>query len=298
MADSIAVEEEIEEQTDTEEEVVVDTEETVTEDSGETPDGSSETVNTEEADESGEEEIVIEIAGDSPDPEDKDEKREAPQWVKDIRKENRELKKQLKAQKKEKENAEIVLGKEPEIDDPEIDYDKAKFKAKWDKWNSEKLAYEKQEEKRKAEEKRQQDQWEETQRRYNERKASLKVDDYDEVEDLIGETLNTVQQNIVLSGADDPAVVFLALSKNSSHLERLSKIEDPVKFAFAVAKLEKDMKVTRRRASTQPERKIKGGSVVVDGDKKHLDKLREEAERTNDYSKVHAYKKRMRAAKG
>jgi hypothetical protein len=56
----------------------------------------------------------------------------------------------------------------------------------------------------------------------------------------------------MLQGADNPALVVYALGKNPKKAKELSEIKDPVKFAFAVAKLEKELKVTNRRAAPHP----------------------------------------------
>lgn len=279
------------------------------EETGETPeDSDSKDDASDDEDSEGveeEEEFQIEIEGETPTPDEEkeEEKQEAPQWVKDLRKENRELKKKLKAQEKKEEKKEIVLGKEPEMDDPDIDYDKAIFKEKWNKWNSEKLAFDKQESEKKAEEKRQKEQWQQVEESYQDKKAqlvkSLKLESFDDIEEQIGETLSVPQQGIVLSGAENPAMVFAALTKPEAQptLEKLSAIKDPVKFAFAVSKLESKMKVTKRRPTTKPERKIDGASPVKNAGDAKLEELRAQAEKTNDYSKVTAYKRKMRAAK-
>jgi len=279
------------------------------ESTGETPDDSKSkddaSKEKEATEETEDEEFSIEIEGETPahDEKKEEEKAEAPQWVKDLRKENRELKKKLKAQQKQEEKKEIVLGKEPEMDDPDIDYDKAKFKEKWNKWNSEKLAFEKQESEKKAEEKRQQEQWEQVEQSYQDKKAqlvkSLKLESFDDIEEQIGETLSVPQQGIVLSGAENPAMVFAALTKPEAQptLEKLSAIKDPVKFAFAVSKLESKMKVTKRRPNTKPERKVEGSSPVQKAGDAKLEELRAQAEKTNDYTKVTEYKRKMREAK-
>jgi hypothetical protein len=76
----------------------------------------------------------------------------------------------------------------------------------------------------------------------------------------------------------------------------LSKIEDPVKFAFAVAKLEKDLKVTNRKAAPAPERMISSTGRVSGAVDSTLERLREEAARTGDMTKVIRYKQQKQAA--
>ena len=69
--------------------------------------------------------------------------------------------------------------------------------------------------------------------------------------------------------------------------------------AFAVAKLEKDMKVTSKAKSPPPpERTVSGhGRVASGGTDTTLEKLREEAARTGDMTKVIEYKRKLRDTK-
>jgi hypothetical protein len=101
----------------------------------------------------------------------------------------------------------------------------------------------------------------------------------------------------VLQGADNPALVIYALGRNPKKAKELSEIKDPVKFAFAVAKLEKDLKVTNRKAAPPPERVVSGtgrSSGAVDST---LERLRTEAAKSGDFTKVIQYKKSKQAAK-
>jgi hypothetical protein len=93
-----------------------------------------------------------------------------------------------------------------------------------------------------------------------------------------------------------PALVVYALGKNPEKAKELSEIKDPVKFAFAVAKLEKDLKVTNRKASTRTrENRVRNWplSGAVDST---LERLREDAARTGNMTKVIAYKAQKRSA--
>ena len=70
-----------------------------------------------------------------------------------------------------------------------------------------------------------------------------------------------------------------------------------MKFAFAVAKLETQLKVTQRKAATAPERTVQGTgnkSGTVDST---LERLRAEAAKSGDFTKVLQYKKSKQAAK-
>jgi hypothetical protein len=120
----------------------------------------------------------------------------------------------------------------------------------------------------------------------------LKVRDYEESEAFAQDNLTVTQQGIIIQGSDNPALIIYALGKNTKRAKELASINDPVKFAFAVAKLETQLKVTTRKASTAPERTIANGGGRLSGAiDSTLDRLRAEALQTGDLSKVMAYKR-------
>jgi hypothetical protein len=131
---------------------------------------------------------------------------------------------------------------------------------------------------------------------YGKAKAELRVKDFEDAEAVALELFNITQQGVMLQGADNPALVVYALGKNPKKAKELSDIKDPVKFAFAVAKLEKELKVTNRRAAPAPERIVSGtgrSSGAVDST---LERLREEAARTGNMTKVIQYRSQKRSA--
>lgn len=244
-------------------------------------------------------EVVVTI-GDTVPPQEEEEIAKAPEWVRELRKTNRELAREnrelKKSQSEKAQAAEVaVLGPKPKMADPEIDFDAAKFEVALTKWNEEKRAADQRATDAQAAEKKSQDAWAARLAEYGEAKTKLKVKDFSEAEVIALEALNQVQQGIVVQGAENAALVIYALGKNPAKLKELAAITDPVKFAFTVAKLEKDLKLTTRKAPPPPEKVVTGSapkSGVVDS---QLDRLRAEAERTGDYTKVTAYKRQKRA---
>jgi hypothetical protein len=142
----------------------------------------------------------------------------------------------------------------------------------------------------------QQKAWEAKLSGYGKAKAELRVRDYEDAEAVAQEVFSITQQGVILQGAENAALVVYALGKNPKKAKELSDIKDPVKFAFAVAKLEKELKVTNRRAAPAPERIVSGtgrSSGAVDST---LERLREEAARTGNMTKVIQYRSQKRSA--
>ena len=266
------------------EEVVIDEIETE-----ETEEGERE----EQEDDSEEEsdDIVVTIGDEEPEPQE-----EAPIWVKELRKKNKELARQNKELQKQvapqSNDSTIVVGKKPSMEDDGIDYDAEKFEEAFEAWQSRKLKFDQQQKEIEEEKKAQDKAWEQTLKSYADKKQSLGVADFDDAEEVVLENLNDVQQGVILHGATDPALVVYALGRNPKKAKELSEIKDNVKFAFAVAKLEAQLKVSKRKPTTKPEKTVKGGGSTPTNTEGTLAKLREEAERTGDFSKVVAFKKK------
>lgn len=248
----------------------------------------------------GNEDVVVTIGEGSPPPE--DETAQAPEWVRELRKNhrdlvkrNRELEEQLKASSAPAQKA-TVLGPKPTLKDPDIDYDEEKFSAALDAWHERKRKVDEDEARTKSEAKAAQDAWTAKVTAYGEAKAKLKVQDFDDAEATVQSTLSPTQQGVILQGADRPELVVYALGKNPQKLKELSAITDPVKYAFAVAKLETQLKVTNRKAAPPPEKVIQGTGSKAGAVDSTLERLRAEAEKTGDYTKVTAYKRQKRQA--
>lgn len=250
------------------------------------------------APEGGENDSVVVTFGEEPPPAAEDEQASAPEWVKELRKTNREdkrrireLEEQLKA-KTVTETKPVQVGKKPTLED--YDYDAEKFEPALDQWYEQKRQADEQNAKAQAEVNAQQQAWEAKLNKYNEDKAKLKVDDFEDAEEFVRGTLSTVQQGIIIKGSKNPEVLIYALGRNHAKAKELAAITDPVEYAFAVAQLETKLKVTPRKAPP-PERTVSGsgrGSGALD---KTLERLRDEAEKTGDMSKVLAYKRQQRA---
>lgn len=290
-------EDELDELEESEEEDELDEDEESEEDVEDEDEEESEAEEDEESEEPDESDEFVVTIGDEEPPK---EEEAAPEWVKELRKsyratakENRELKAKLEA--KDTSNKQVQLGPKPKLED--FDFDQDKFEEAYDRWQTDKRTYEKQLEDQKANEEAANKAWQEQLDSYNEKKTKLKVKNFEEKEAVATEILDETQQGIIVSGADDSALVIYALGANERTAKKLAAIKDPVKFAFAVAKLEKDLKVTKRKAPPKPEKKMKGNAPKSGDSDSTLERLRAKAEKTGDYSKVFKYKQQLRNKK-
>ena len=247
------------------------------------------------AEDGPDDEVVITIDGETPAPE---EKEPAPAWVKELRKQNRELARQnrelqAKQQIQPATQKTAVLGPKPTLEG--YDYDGEKFAEELEKWHATKQEVAQQEAKAKADQESAQKSWQTTLESYATKRAALKVPDYEDAEEATQNALNVTQQGILLQGAENPAHIVYALGKNPKKAAELAAITDPVKFAFAVAKLEQGLKVTNRKASKPaPEKTLSGSGAKSGTVDSNLDRLRAEAAKTGDYTKVVAFKRQLK----
>jgi len=242
-------------------------------------------------------EVIVSIGEEAPPPE---EPVHAPEWVRELRKTNRELQRQNRElQSKlqttaQTETKPVALGQKPKLEDH--DYDTDKFEEALSSWFDRKRQADEANAKQEAEVMNQQKAWQAKLNGYGKAKAELKVKDFEDAEAFAQEVFNVTQQGVMLQGADNPALVVYALGKNPKKAKELAEIKDPVKFAFAIAKLEKDLKVTNRKAAPPPERVVSGTGRVSGAVDSTLERLREEAARTGNMTKIIQYKAQKRSA--
>lgn len=270
--------------------------------SQETPEPEQDEETSSEEPESKEDDEIVVSIDDGQDKEPEEQPSET-EWLKDLRKswknykkENRQLKQELE-KIKEASKPQISAqapGPRPKLEDPGIDYDTDIYVQKIDEWHDKNRLYE--DEKRRTEEqqKKEQETWQKQLNLYNEKKQSLPVKDYDDAEMVVEDLLSPTQQGIIVQGAKNPELVVYALGKNPRRAKQLADIKNPVNFAFEIARLEGQLKTSKRKPATEPEKTIQSTGRISGTVDSTLEKLRRDAEKTGDYTKINAYKRKKR----
>lgn len=249
----------------------------------------NDTVSGGDGNDSLEGEVTVQIGNEKPPAEEK-----APGWVREVRQKNRELAKENAELRKKMDGQQTVaVGKEPTLE--EFDYDADKFKSAYATWLQKKSKADADAAKVVEVQKADQVAWQGKLDAYGTAKAAIKVPDIDEAEALVQETLSEKQQAIILKGAKNPALLVYALGKNPAKVKELAGLTDLVEFAFAVANVESQLKITKKPAPPAPEKKVEGTGAKSGSIDSTLDRLRADAEKTGDYSKVHAHKNKKAA---
>lgn len=245
-----------------------------------------------------EDEVIVSIEGESPPQE--VEQTKAPEWVRELRKSHRELQRQnreLQSKLESFQKPEQKIGEpgpKPKLE--HFDYDADLYEQKLEQWHEQKRKFEIEAENLKQQQAEQDRVWKNKRDNYSRYKAELKVKDYEDAEATAQEIFSLTQQGIIVRGANNPALLVYALGKNPKKAAELAKLDDHVDFAFAVARLEKDLKVSNRKSAPAPEKIVQNSGRVVSSASvdSTLNRLRAEAERTGDYTKVMEYRRQKR----
>jgi len=134
--------------------------------------------------------------------------------------------------------------------------------------------------------------------RYKATKAALRVQDYDDAEDKVREALSREQQSILIRNLDDPAKVIYALGRHEKVLKELAAVKDQDRFAYRLAKLEGEVKVTTK-SPPPAETRLRGGTTSgasVVGLQSRLAAAEKAANETGNYDAVFEIKRQIKAA--
>jgi len=239
-------------------------------------------------------EMVITI-GDEEESEEEQEQKKAPEWVRELRKEhratvkrNRELEAELQAMKNPQRDE---LPAKPTIEG--CDYDEDKYESEMAAWFEAKRTHDEKQSKLKADEEKSQQAWNDKVAEFDKTKKELPVADYEEAEDAVSSVLNKTQQGVIIKVVKNPAMFIYAIGKNEAKLKELADMTDPVEFIAAVAKLEDKINV-KKRSAPPPEGRVIGSAPVSGTVDSQLERLRAEASKTGDYTKVNQYKRQLR----
>lgn len=242
----------------------------------------------------GEGEVVITLGDEPAQVEGEEDGKAAPQWLKDLRKSNREMVRalrekdaQIAALKVGTQPAEATLGPKPTM--AGCDFDEDVFAAKLEEWHAAKTKVDAQNRAKEDAKRAQQDAWEKKLKSHDEAKARLRVPDYDDAAATVEDHFDVTQRAILIDCAKDSAALEYALGKNQAKLKELAAIKNPAHFTWALSQLETKLKVEPRRTAPAPERVVRGSGSLAGTTDKTLEALQAEADKTGDRSKVAKY---------
>lgn len=236
--------------------------------------------------------LIVQFGDEEPE---EDDAAGAPEWVKDLRKANREQAKRIKELEASSGAAKPdKLGPKPTRAD--FDYDDDAYDAALNKWYEDKVKHDAEVSEAEKQQQEAAKAWQARLDDHTAKKAVLakRAPDLDEAEAFVLDTFDTTQQAILIDIADDSAVLGYALFKNPTKAKELAAERSHPRFTKRLALLEATMKTGTRKPPPPADKDIAGSGGTggaVDGE---LERLRAEAEKTGDLSKVLAYKRQHR----
>lgn len=222
---------------------------------------------------------------------------EEPDLVKHLRRELRDRERRLAqaAKAPAQQEADIVVGERPKIED--FDYDTEAHDKALDEYEARKDAKREQDERRAKAKRDSEAAWEKVKTTYATKKAALPFADKDRVEAAAFEALPAMHQAVIAKVATDPALFIYAAGKSPARLDQLAAIDDPLVLAATIGKMGATLTMKKRSTAPQPE-KIARGGVVQQGTDKTLARLEAAAEKSGDRTELQRYKRQQAAKAG
>lgn len=197
----------------------------------------------------------------------------APQWVKDLRKNNREKDKELRELRRQLEQVQSrpaeqqpqqqtdVIPPKPTLES--CDYDEAAFEQAMTDWHENKSRVEQDNQQKQRQQQELQERYNQRIAKHHERAAKLPVKDYAETEEIVRNELPSVHQSILIHAADEGSeLIAYALGKNPQLRQRVAAETDPIRAAFLLGQISKQVSLAPKpKKAIKPEPEVRGGGA-------------------------------------
>jgi hypothetical protein len=197
----------------------------------------------------------------------------APQWVKDLRKNNREKDKELRELRRQLEQIQSkpaeqqpqqqtdVIPPKPTLESCE--YDEAAFEQAMTDWHEKKSRAEQQKQQQERQQQENIQKFQQRLQKHQERATKLPVKDYRETEEIVRRELPVIQQEILIHAADEGSeLIAYALGKNPQLRQRVAAETDPIRAAFILGQISKQVSLAPKpKKAIKPEPEVRGGGA-------------------------------------
>ncbi len=243
-------------------------------------------------------EVVVSL-GEEPEQQAEEDPHKAPEWLRNLRKSNREKDRRIreleaKLQAPAQVQQAVVVGEKPTL--AGCDYDAEVFEQQLSEWSDRKRQADEAQRKQQEQAQQAEQRWQATRQSYDAEKAEFraKYPAFDEAEEAVKDALSIPQQGLILHAIKNRAALVAALGASPKKLKELAGIADPILFTASIAVLEKELKVTPRKTAPLPEKQVRASASGALVPSARLDELRAKAEKTGDYSAYLAAKRAMK----
>jgi hypothetical protein len=186
------------------------------------------------------------------------------------------------------------VGAKPNIDDYWEDPDK--YDTDLLAWNERKRKADERVSQQDAANRAAQERWQAQEREFETSWGSLRNAAKDAARAKVEDAFDATQQAMLVKAARGNAagLFFMLGSSDERRAELLKVAGDPVEFVATAAVMAKDIQVTKRTPSTQPETVHRGSGGSAGKVDAKLERLEREAAKTNDRTELIAYKRELR----
>lgn len=197
----------------------------------------------------------------------------APQWIKDLRRANREKDKELREMRRQLEQLQSrpaeqqpqqqtdAIPPKPTLESCE--YDEAAFEQAMTDWHEKKSRAEQQKQQQERQQQENIQKFQQRLQKHQERATKLPVKDYRETEEIVRRELPVIQQEILIHAADEGSeLIAYALGKNPQLRQRVAAETDPIRAAFLLGQISKQVSLAPKpKKAIKPEPEVRGGGA-------------------------------------
>ncbi|BDA93755.1 hypothetical protein E5AUHO_13440 [Citrobacter freundii] len=197
----------------------------------------------------------------------------APQWVKDLRKNNREKDKELRELRRELEQVKSKPAEQQQPQQSDVvppkptlescDYDEVAFEQAVTDWHEKKSRAEQSKQEQQRQQQESIKKFQQRLEKHQERATKLPVKDYRETEEIVRRELTVIQQEILIHAADEGSeLIAYALGKNQQLRQRVAAETDPIRAAFLLGQISKQVSLApKAKKAIKPEPEVRGGGA-------------------------------------
>lgn len=196
----------------------------------------------------------------------------APQWVKDLRRNNREKEKELRELRRQLEQ---IQTKPAEAQQPQSDvippkptlesceYDEAAFDQALTEWHEKKGRAEQQKQQQQRQQQEYQQRFQQRIEAHKQRAAKLPVKDYQEMEEIVRAEVPDLHKEILIHCADEGSeLIAYGLGKSQQLRQRVAAETDPIRAAFLLGQISKQVSLAPKpKKAIKPEPEVRGGGA-------------------------------------
>lgn len=177
----------------------------------------------------------------------------------------------------------------PQMSDEDISWDEQVYQERVKAWGEENGKYQAQQSERQRHQQEAQQVYQQKVAGYQDRVKALKVPGYRHAEQAVLDDVPIPIQNAILLFAEKPEMVVLALGRNAELRKQMAEATDPVAIGRLIGSIESKARLMpkpKNKAASVPEVRGSNGAVM-----NNLEKLREKAEKSGDYTEYFAAKR-------